>query len=216
MTVFIGHYGVGFALKKLNNQLSLGLLFLAVQLPDILWNIFVLLGIEKVRIAKEFTTVTPLEFISYPFSHSLLSNLILALIFYMIIVNLKITDKQKVAGIIAVAILSHFLLDFISHTPDLPVIFSDSPKIGLGLWNHVWVSYTVESLIFIIGFILYYRETAGLKKWKRVGMSVFAFILLCLNLINLLGKLPPSPEFLASTGLLYTALFTIAAYWLDG
>ena len=71
--MFIGHFAVALGAKKVAPAVSLGTMFLAAQLADLLWPTFVLLGIERVEIAPGATAVTPLDFVSYPYSHSLLA-----------------------------------------------------------------------------------------------------------------------------------------------
>ena len=70
--MFIGHFAVGLGAKKVAPQVSLGILFLAAQFLDLLWPTFLLMGIEKVEIRPGISLVTPLDFVSYPISHSLL------------------------------------------------------------------------------------------------------------------------------------------------
>lgn len=216
--MFIGHYGVGFGLKRFDKSLSLGLLFLSAQLPDILWNGLVLLGLEQVKIVKGITKVSPLELTYYPFSHSLLSSLIMAALIYLcarfIFAN-RLQNSPRLALAMALALLSHFALDFISHMPDLPIYFGESPKIGLGLWNNVWASYLIESLIFIVGYVLYIRVALDTKRWKKIAISIFAVILFLLNLLNLSGATPPNTTVLAAIGLLYSILFVGLGFWFD-
>ena len=73
--MFLGHYGVAFALKRAQPKLSLGTLFIAVTLADLLWGAFLLAGWEQVRIDPGYTAVTPLQFPDYPISHSLIGML---------------------------------------------------------------------------------------------------------------------------------------------
>jgi membrane-bound metal-dependent hydrolase YbcI (DUF457 family) len=116
--MFIGHYGVALGLKKANKGISLGLLFLAVQAVDILWTVFVLLGIEKVEIAPGVTAANPLNFVYYPFTHSLLMSVVWAGVAYCLFrfAPFKANwQKGKVALIMGTAVLSHFFLDLIVH-----------------------------------------------------------------------------------------------------
>ena len=76
----IGHFGFGLGAKKYAPKLSLGLIFLAVQFADLLWPDLILLNIEKVRIQPEDAKF-PLDFIYYPFSHSLLISIFWAAVF---------------------------------------------------------------------------------------------------------------------------------------
>jgi hypothetical protein len=73
--MFIGHFAVGLASKRYAPQTSLGTLIAAAVLLDLLWPAFVLMGWEQVRIDPGNTAFTPLDFVSYPISHSLVGAL---------------------------------------------------------------------------------------------------------------------------------------------
>ncbi|MGB5848714.1 MAG: hypothetical protein WBH40_09520, partial [Ignavibacteriaceae bacterium] len=106
--MFIGHFGVGFAAKKFVKKTSLGTLFLATQFIDLLWPFFVIFGIEKVAIDPGNTAFTPLDFIYYPFSHSLLGVLIWAILFG--VVYYFIIKDLKTSLILGILVLSHWIL----------------------------------------------------------------------------------------------------------
>ncbi len=216
--MFIGHYGVGLALKKADRNISLGVLFLAVQFVDILWTIFVLLGIEQVKIIPGITAANPLDFVYYPYSHSLAASFLWAGVIYLLFRLLPAksgSQKTKVAVIMAFAVSSHFLLDLLTHRPDLPLWFGNSIKVGLGLWNHTFLSYLLEGLIFLGGLWIYLKSTRGTSFSGKYGMTIFAAFLLILNLINLFGPPPPNTTILALFGLFYYLLFAGIAFWLD-
>src|SRR6478672_2579076 len=114
--MFVGHFAAGLAAKRVAPQLSLGVLFLAAQLADVLWPMFVAAGLETVRIAPGLTAVTPLDFVSYPYSHSLLALAIWA-------IALGAICRFAIGGrttfiVVAALVLSHWVLDVVSHRPD--------------------------------------------------------------------------------------------------
>ena len=78
--MFLGHFGLAFAARKASPSISLGALFLACQFADLLWPTLVLAGIERVEIEPGATTFTPLDFVSYPYSHSLVALILWAVI----------------------------------------------------------------------------------------------------------------------------------------
>ena len=65
--MFIGHFGAGFAAKKIDKKPSLGTMFFASQFIDLLCPFFLLLGFEKVKVEVGNTAFTPLNFVFYPF-----------------------------------------------------------------------------------------------------------------------------------------------------
>lgn len=210
--MFLGHYGVGFAAKKINQRPSLGTLFLAAQWLDLIWPILVLLDIEKVRIDPGNNPFLTLDFYYYPFSHGLLSALIWGTLFGGIYYLVK--KNAKVALLLAGLVISHWVLDWIAHRPDLPLIPGSDYSVGLGLWNSVTASVIVEGLIFIGGFFLYLRVTMAKNRKGSWGLwGLFLFFTL-IYVMNLFGPPPPSIESIAYAGLAQW-IFVIWAYWVD-
>ncbi|HXI09193.1 MAG TPA: hypothetical protein VNK06_00200, partial [Thermodesulfobacteriota bacterium] len=140
--MFLGHYGVGFAAKRFAPDTSLGVFFIAALLPDLLWPVLVLLGVERVAIAPGVTRVSPLVFEYYPYSHSLLSVALWAAAFALL--YLLAGGGRKTASVLGLAVLSHWALDALVHRPDLPVTPGGGLKAGLGLWDSVAATIAVE------------------------------------------------------------------------
>ena len=139
--MFIGHYGVSLAAKRYDPRIPLGVLFLAVQVLDVLFAIFVLSGIEKLKIVPGFTAYNPYDLYWMPYSHSLVGALgwsvVAAVVCLLAARRLPPRARGAAAAVVGAAVFSHFLLDVPMHTPDLPLsLGAGSPKIGLGLWNH--------------------------------------------------------------------------------
>ncbi|GAB3171704.1 hypothetical protein [Telluribacter humicola] len=214
--MFIGHFGVGFGAKSVRPAISLGTLFLASQLLDLLWPTFLLLGLEEVTIQPGITEVTPLDFTHYPISHSLLVVLgwsLLAGVLYWII-RRKREGAIQDALIIGFCVLSHWLLDVIMHRPDLPLYPGDSPMVGLGLWNSLAGSVAVESILFITGVVLYVRSTTALDKVGSIGFWSLVGFLALIHLGNLFGPPPTNVMDIAWAGQLQWIL-VLWAYWVD-
>ncbi len=127
--MFVGHFGVGLGLKTVVPAVSLGTLFLAAQFIDLLWPSLLLVGLEHVEIAPGITRVTPLDFVNYPISHSLLAVLGWAVLFAL---TYLLTRRHRLGAVICgVAVLSHWLLDLVTHRPDLPLYPAASPWLVL-------------------------------------------------------------------------------------
>ena len=210
--MFIGHFGVGLAAKRIDSRPSLGTLFIASQFLDLLWPIFLLVGLEKVKIEPGNTAFTPLNFTYYPFSHGFLSVFLLSIIFGAVYFILKRNLKSSI--LLGSLVLSHWILDLIVHRPDLPLIPWSDVKVGLGLWNSVILTLIVEGFIFIAGAYLYIKTTKAENKKGSIGLWSLIIFLVIVYLMNVFGPPPPSPDAIAIVGLSQWLLI-IWAYWID-
>jgi len=209
--MFIGHFGIGFGAKAAAPRVSLGTLLLAAQFVDLLWPIFVLLGIETVRIDPGNTAVTPLDFVSYPLTHSLLTGVgwgvLLGCAYFV--------HRRWLRGavVVAAAVVSHWCLDWVTHRPDLPLVPGGS-KVGLGLWNSVPATVTIESLIFVAGVTVYLTSTRARDRaghwalWSLIAFLASAYV------GNLAGPPPPSARAVGWVGLAMWLLVPWG-YWID-
>ena len=218
--MFVGHYGVSFAGKKPVPRLSLGALFLAVQLLDILFALFVLLGIEKLRIVPGFTAFNPYDLYWMPYSHSLLAALIWSagttLVALVALRRLRSRDRRTGAGVLGLAVFSHWILDLPMHTPDLPIgLDAASPKIGLGLWNHPVLSIAAELAILAIGVAIYLKTTRPKNPAAATRTIVFAVLLGALALATPFFPVPGSDRIFAAQALVLYGLLAAAAQWVD-
>jgi hypothetical protein len=173
--MFIGHFGVALAGKRVAPKTSLGTLILAAQFLDFLWPVFVLLGIEHVRIAPGSTRVSSLDFTVYPISHSLLMATVWAVLFCGAYYTLR--RNARSALVLGAAVLSHWLLDFIVHRPDLQLYPGSEARVGLGLWNSWAASIAMEVLFFGTGLGIYLSCTCARDNTGRYGFwSLIAFL----------------------------------------
>jgi hypothetical protein len=209
--MFIGHFGVALAAKRVAPGPSLGTAVLAAQWADGLWPVLVLLGIEQVRIVPGVTTVTPLDFVSYPYSHSLVADVGWAALFAVAYGSLR--KDWRGAAWLAALVMSHWVLDVVAHRPDMPT-WPGGPKLGLGVWNSLPATLLVEFALFGAGAWLYARATT--PRDARGGILFWAFILVLavIYVASVFGPPPPSVTALAVTGVLGW-LFVAWGYWID-
>ena len=216
--MFIGHYGVALVAKKVDKNISLGLLFFATQFVDILFFVLILMGIERMSIVPGITAANPLDFTYYPYSHSLTASLLWAGLFFVVF---KITSSisgsrnNRIALVVAAIVLSHFFLDVIVHRPDLPLFGDDSYKLGLGLWNYVISSSLAEILILAVGLWLYLKSTKGITFGGKYGMIIFAVFLVMMQMGSLFMPPPPDIRGFAIFGLVYQLMMVGVVSWLD-
>jgi membrane-bound metal-dependent hydrolase YbcI (DUF457 family) len=210
--MFLGHFAVGLAGKKLAPKVSLGTLFLAIQFMDLLWPILVLIGIEHVRVDPGNTAFTPLDFYDYPFSHSLFVVLLWSALFGLV----YYLARRALLGslVLGAGVFSHWLLDFITHRPDLPLAPGSQTYFGLGLWNSIPAAMLVEGLLFLTGVIVYTRITTPRNRTGTWSFWVLVIFLTVIWAANIFSPPPPSGKAVASLALLVW-LFIPWGYWID-
>lgn len=192
--MFIGHFAVAFAAKRAAPRTSLGVLFAACQLPDLVWPIFLLLGWERVRIAPGDTAFSPLAFEHYPYTHSLLATLAWAVAAALVY---WLWSRSRVgAVVVGLLVFSHWVLDWITHRPDLP-LYPGSSFVGLGLWNSVAATLAVELVLFAVGLIIYIASTRSRGWTGNLLLAALVLVLLVIYAGNLFGAPPPNPRALA-------------------
>lgn len=211
--MFIGHLALGFGAKRVSRDVSLGTLFLACQFADLLWPNLVLLGIETFEIQPGNTAVTPIDFVQYPYSHSLIALSIWAVAFALGYAALR--RSLRVASLVlGILVVSHWFLDALVHRPDLPLTVTGPERLGLGLWDSAPATLAVELLLFAVGVALYTRSTEARDRWGAIGLWTLVVFLLTVYLANVFG--PPPPD---TAAVVWTAqamwLLVAWGYWLD-
>jgi len=199
------------AAKRVAPRPALGTLVLAAQLADGIWPVLVLLGIEEVRIAPGITAATPLDFVWYPYTHSLLFDGLWAAALAGTYYALR---RDGVGALwLGLLVLSHWILDVISHRPDMP-LWPGSARLGLGLWNSLPATLAVEAALFALGAWIYARATRARDAVGRWAWRSFVIVLALLYVASVWGPPPPSVRALAWTGLAGW-LFIAWGYWID-
>lgn len=209
--MFIGHFALAFAAKKAAPEVSLGTLFAASQLPDLLWPPLVLTGVERVRIDPGNTAFTPLDFVHYPWSHSLATVLLWGLLAGLAYLALRRDRRGALwVGLLAV---SHWVLDFVSHRADLP-LWPGGPKVGLELWAAVPATVAVEGSMFVAGVWLYMRATRARDRIGSGATWALAGLLGAIYASEIVGPPPPS---IGAIGVVGLALWLLVAWaaWAD-
>lgn len=211
--MFIGHYAVALAAKKAAPAVSLGTLFLAAQLADLVWPVLVLAGVERFEIRPGVTAFTPLDFLHYPYSHSLVA---LAAWGAALGAGYMVARRAGVrpAIVLAALVLSHWVLDFVTHRPDMPLTLADSPKVGLGLWNSIPATVAVEGALFAACAWMYSRTTRARDRTGTWALGSLAAFLAIVYVANFLGPPPPSVTAVAWSA---NAVWLVVAwgYWID-
>jgi membrane-bound metal-dependent hydrolase YbcI (DUF457 family) len=211
--MFIGHFALGLAAKRQTPGVSLAMLFAASQLADLLWPLLLAAGLEQVRIDPGNTAFTPLEFVSYPYSHSLLALVIWALLFawgYRLLAG----NGPRAFLVISSLVVSHWGLDFLTHRPDMP-LYPNSQKFGLGLWNSVPLTIAIEVAMFGLGTWLYLRATRARDRIGRWGFFTLVGFLMLVYVANAFGPPPPSVPAIYWSAMIGGVVLTWWAWWAD-
>ena len=209
--MFIGHFGVGFAGKRVEPSVSLGTLFLAAQFADGLWPLLLLLGVEHVRIAPGIMKLSPFDFYDYPWSHSLV-----ALAGWGILVGLSyfaLRRRLRGALVVAAGVLSHWFLDFLVHRPDMPVL-PPGPYAGLGLWNSLPATVLLEAGLYGGGLALYVAGTRPRDRTGTWSLWTLVLLLFAIWVSTFFAPPPPGQVPVAITGI---AMWLVIpwGYWID-
>lgn len=210
--MFLGHFGVGFGAKAAAPRTSLGTLFLAAQFVDLLWPVLLLAGVEVVEIRPGVTRVTPLDFVSYPLSHSLAMGVVWGIL--LSTAYAALTRYRRGAIAIALLVPSHWLLDALVHRPDLPLAPRGELYAGLGLWASLAATAAVEAAFLLGGLALYLRRTRAEDGIGRWGLAGLVLLLVLIYAGNVLGPPPPSARAIAWVGHAQWLLVAIG-WWVD-
>jgi hypothetical protein len=211
--MFIGHLGAGLAMRKFDKKTNLAWFFVSVLFLDLLLYIFILLGFERVIVPANFENLHYLKFF-FPYSHSLIATLAWSILFY---VGAEIVTKRRLTALLmGIGVFSHYIFDFIVHTPELTILGNDSAVIGLGLWNYIYIALIVELIIFFAGLFIYLKETRGIGFGGKYGMYIFSVILVAAAFVTqVLSPRPQNGIEVAGSALLSIVLVILISYWLD-
>lgn len=216
--MFLGHFGAALALKRLEPKLSLGTLFVAAQLTDLLWGAFLLTGWEEVRIDPGYTAVTPLQFIHYPITHSLVGTLAWALVAAAVYYSWPTRDTShhwQASAIVALAVFSHFPLDVLVHVPDLTLAGDGTRLFGLGLWQNVGGTLAAELLALGAGIAVYVAYRSRRHPVRAGRLAGLVALLLGLYLASLFGPPPPDVTTIAVADIIGMLGLAAMAAWVD-
>ena len=208
--MFTGHYSFSFAGRAADKRIPLWLLFVAVQFIDVLWSIFVLLGIEKVRIVPGITASNALDLYYMPYTHSLAVVLCWSALAYIACQLVSRLRGKRTGLIVAGAVFSHWVLDLIVHRPDL-ALYDRVGKMGFGLWNYRGAAFTLEMAVLFGGAAILYRTAA-----HKVRLISFVIFLAALQVFGtFFFPPPPSDHAAATTAFVSYLILALIAWWVE-
>jgi membrane-bound metal-dependent hydrolase YbcI (DUF457 family) len=207
--MFVGHLAAALGAARVERRVPLAAAVAATFALDLLWPMFLLAGVERVRIDPGNTAFTPLAFDHYPWSHSLA----MAIAWGAVAAVAARRLGARAAGVVCALVVSHWVLDLVTHRPDLPLWPGESPMMGLGLWHSIGGTLIVEGAMLAAGAIVYARGTRprdGVGRWAFwTGLLVLAAIWAA----QPWSAPPPSVRAIAVVGLAGGGLLPLWAAW---
>jgi len=186
--MLVGHFAAGFAAKALEPKVSLGVFFTAAMLLDFIWALLVLAGIEQAGFDHGLASFNGLDMIYIPYSHSLGMSLIWGCLFGFCVGYCY--RSRSVAVVVCVLVVSHWLLDYLTHIPDMPLWF-DGASFGLGLWRSSWITFAANIFLLLLAISVYLKAGGAPQQRSPLLWSLIA-CLLVLNGLHAFG--PKQPE----------------------
>ena len=203
--MFIGHYAVA-PVAAATGKVKLWQAFIAVQLVDFVRAILNLVGVERTRIVENFTASNHVDLYHMPYSHSLIFT-----VFWAIVAGALFWVCNGGALIIAMLVISHWVLDVMVHAPDMTLV-PGGEKFGFGLWNFIWLTLAIEVGFFIIAMLIYTRLTVPAQGNSVFWTLTFCAVLIGLQVYGTLGPVPASPAHMAGLALLGYVVITLGAW----
>jgi hypothetical protein len=204
----------GLAGKRVAPQVSLGTLVLAAFAADLLWCCFLIFGLEHVQIRQGVHTQDALVAFDIAYSHSLLAGSLWA----ALLGGAYWLSRREALGawVIGAAVLSHWLLDFVSHRPDMPLAPGLPQRLGLQLWDSLPATLTVEGGLWLSAVILYARANRAKNRLGAVAFWGGVVVLSLAWVNNIAGPPPPAnPVALGRSSLVFFTLVVAWGFWMN-
>ncbi len=209
--MFIGHHAAALVNERFAPRVSLGTLFAASMWIDLVWPILLLLDIEHVEVQPGHTAYMPLNFISYPYTHSLV-----AVIGWSLLWGVGYYAFQKYlrgAVVVGLTVLSHWMLDLIVHRPDLP-LWPGGPMVGFNVWDSPIATNLIEITLFTIGLVIYVRLTRPADRIGSWALWALVAFLAIMHVVLQVAPPPPSEKAVA-WGAMIAWIFIPWGAWID-
>jgi len=211
--MFIGHLGAGLALKKFDRRTNLVWLFGAALFSDLLLWVLVLVGVERANVPENYAQLHYLTF-QFPYSHGVVASISWSIL--ILVVAQLLTRNLRTAVVLAVGVLSHCLLDWVEHPPEIPLLGAGSPQFGLGLWNAMPMALGLELGLLLFGLHFYFNATTGTGFAARYGLIILLGLLTVMAFGGqLFAPKPSSSTQVAGSSLVSLVVLLLLAGWLD-
>jgi len=211
----VGHAAVAIGAAKVAPRVNVGWLIFAAFLADFLLGLFAWAGLEQAHVPPDFAARHYLTF-TFPYSHGLVSLIVWGALFGLLVSRIQHDDRMRVFLLIAALVLSHYVLDGLVHVAGLPLAGENSPKFGLGLWKHLTLELTLESVMTVVAIVIFLRiPSVSASARSRWGIPIFLVLLAALTWAQLGTTQPPTPSQLIPDWIVAPILFSGIVYALD-
>jgi hypothetical protein len=211
--VLVGHVAVGFVSKRVEPRLSLGTCLLASLLADLLLFAFVIAGVERIEFGPGLGAAQFLHAVNIGYSHSLMTGAVWAGLFAGAYYALR--HNVRAATILAAGVVSHWVLDVISHQPDMPIAPGVNVALGFRLWSSIPATLAIEGGCWIAALIVYARMPARRTWLSWIVLGGGAALLTLAWIGNIAGPPPPNPRIAPMSSLIFFSLVVGWGYWLN-
>lgn len=204
-------------LKRAGRDVRLVWLYVAAMLLDILLWLLVLARVEAVRIPANLRTMADVRF-DFPYSHGLLASVCwsaAAFPFGWWVVGRKAKGRMAAALVLAAAVFSHFVLDWLVHAPELPLAGRGSTLLGFHLLQNPPVALGVETAIAIAG-VWVYLKTQSLGRRRKLALLIVMTLVAAMTVLGQLSHTaPPSSEAMAGSSLATIVTLGLFFWWVE-
>lgn len=210
--MLVGHLAVGLLAKRIEPRVSLGTWTLAAFLADLVTFPLLVAGVEHFESVPgaELNRTIGRDIV---YSHSLLMNVIWGALFAAAYFLRR--PYPRGAWLLFAVVVSHWVLDVLSHRPDIPLAPGMSQVYGFELWSSLPATLIVEGGFWLLALVLYARAT---RPKKRIGAYAFWAGVALITLVwygNIHGGMDPNPVKAGVSGLILFALMVAWAYWIN-
>jgi hypothetical protein len=210
--LLVGHLAAGLIAKRVEPKVSLGTWLMAVLLADFIFFPLLIAGIETVALVPN-ATINRVVGADIGYSHSLAMLVVWGSLF----AGVYFWRRRYMRGAVLLfaAVLSHWVLDVVSHRPDMPLIPGVDKVFGLGLWNSIPATVIVEGGFWLLSIVIYARSTRPRNRW---GVYAFWFVVVLLTVMwfaNINSGMVPEPVQGGISGLISFSLVTAWGYWVN-
>ena len=211
--MLVGHVAVGFIVKRAHPRMSLGLAVFAALLADFLVFALILAGVEHVHFGTGRGAGQYFIGEQIAFSHSFLANVVCGAA--LALIAARRSRDRRAAWLLGAAVVSHWVLDFVSHRPDMPLAPWLPWKLGLGLWTSIPATLVVEGGLWFMALAVFTRSARPLSRARTAIVAIGAALLTLVWIGNIAGPPPSNPATAPVASLVFFSLVVLWTYWLD-